>query len=345
MRGAGVQNLFTWSVVTCALAPGCGGARDGTPDDRPTGVESVAPVEQEVAPAGETAPQIEFIEQASIALPEGRLLTGAALSPSGDLVVAWFAGTPGIRVYRGSVSKDILTAEIGRAIGVQFLNERDLEIVDAASGDVVTADTAGVAYSRHGLPGSRQAAAAARTPTGWIVAIPGSDSRPSHLRLPDRSGTWVPDSTYARALGLAGDGREALVWQGFSPLRVWRILAGHDWAPLEFERVTADRFGGNVADPLRASPAIWSVTSVVSVGSGYVGTLANRGTDDRLLLWFDEQGRFVRHVAVEAPFGFVAAAEKAPALIAMRTLNQSELVKYSWDQVSGATPEHKEARR
>lgn len=338
MRGAGVQNLFMWSVLTCALAPGCGGVQEGVPDDRPIDAASVVPAGRE------TAPGIEFTERAAIALPGDRLLSGAALSPSGDLVVAWFAGTPGVRVYRGSASRDILTTEIGHVIGVQFLNERDLEIVDAASGDVVTADTTGVAHSRHSLPGSRQAAAAARTPTGWIVAISGADSMPSHLQLPDGSGTWTPDSAYARTLGLAAGEGEALVWQSFSPFRVWRIPADRDWVPLEFERVSADWFGGNIADALRGSPATWSVTSVVAVGSGYVGTLANRSTDDRLLLWFDEHGRFVRYVTVEAPFGFVTAAAETPVILAMRTLNESELVKYSWERVSGATLGHKEAR-
>ena len=107
--------------------------------------------------------------------------------------------------------------------------------------------------------------------------------------------------------------------------------------------MSGDRFGGEIADALHESPASWSITSVVSVGSGYVETLANRGTDDRLLLWFDERGRFLRYVTVNVPFGFVAAAG-APVMLAVRTLNESELVKYSWERVSGATLEHKEAR-
>lgn len=343
MRRAGVQNLFAWSAVTCALAPGCGGARDGIPDDRPTGVDSVVPVERKIAPARETA-QIEFIEQASIALPEGRLLTGAALSPSGDLVVAWFAGTPGIRVYRGSVSKDILTAETGRVIGVHFRNEKDLEIVDAASRDVVTADTAGVAHSRRGLPGSRRATAAARTVGGWIVAISGSDSMPSHVRLPEESRIWVPDSTYARTLGLAGGGREALVWQSFSPFHAWRIGRGADWIPAKLERVRPGWFADVVAQSLRLDPRIWSSTSVVSVGPEYVQTLAHRGTDERLLLRFDSHGRFLRYTRVEAPFGFVASAGEAPAVLAIRTLNASELVKYSWARVRDSTRSKGEKR-
>lgn len=333
MRRARIQKLFTWSVVTCAFAPGCGGvegAQDGIPDDRWTG-------EGSLVPAGQEAPEIEFTERAAIALPEDRLLSGAALSPSGDLVVAWFAGTPGVRVYRESASRDILATEVGHVTGVQFLNEKDLEIVDAASGDVVTADTTGVAHSRHSLPGSRQAAAAARTPTGWIVAIPGSDPTPSHLRLPDGSGTWVPDSTYARTLGLSGGEGEALVWQSFSPFRVWRIENGTDGIPAELERVNPDWFADAVARSLRLDPGIWSSTSVVGVGPEYVQTLAHRGTDERLLLRFDSNGRFLRYTRVEAPFGFVASAGEAPVVLAVRTLNASELVKYSWDSVPDPT--------
>ncbi|WP_419161135.1 hypothetical protein [Candidatus Palauibacter sp.] len=312
--------------------------QDWIPDDRPTGAESVAPAGREAAP------EIELTEQAAIALPGDRLLNGAALSPSGDLVAAWFAGSPGVRVYGRSAPRDILVAEIGHATGVEFLDEEHFEIVDAASGGVVTADMAGVAHSRRGLPGSRQATAAARTATGWILAISDSNSTPSYLRLPEGKGTWVPDSSYMRTLGLSVGGWGALVWQGFSPFRAWRIGVGREWTSVEFERVSADWFDDDVSSALRASPDIWSVTSVVAVGSGYVQTLANRGTDDRLLLWFDQGGRFLRHVAVNAPFGFVAAAAKAPVMLAMRTLNDSELVKYSWERISGATLEHKEAR-
>lgn len=44
MRRAQIQNLFKWSVVTCAFAPGCGGvegAQDGIPAERLTGEGSV----------------------------------------------------------------------------------------------------------------------------------------------------------------------------------------------------------------------------------------------------------------------------------------------------------------
>lgn len=326
------------SVSICALGAGCGGVQAGTSDDHRSGIESLARVQPEAVP------EIEFTEQTAMTLPEDRLLSGAVLSPSGDLVVAWFLGHPGVRLYDGSTSRDMLVADVGHAIGVEFLDESHLEIVDAASGDVVTADTAGVAHSRRGLPGSQRAAAAARTAAGWVVAVPGSDSTPPHLPWVEASGPWVPDSSYTGTLGLAGDGTGALVWQSFSPLRVWRIGGGSEWASLEFEPVSADRFGGEIADSLQESPASWSITSVVSVGSGYVETLANRGTDDRLLLWFDERGRFLRYVTVNVPFGFVAAATDAPVMLAVRTLNDSELVKYSWERVSGATLEDKEAR-
>jgi len=278
-----------------------------------------------------------------MALPSDHLLKGAALSPSGDLVAAWFAENSGIRAYGGSAPRDLLVEEIGRAVGVEFLTNERFEIVDVASGEVVTADTAGVEYSRRDLRGSRQASAAVRTGTGWILAISDSNSTPSHVKLPQWSGTWTPDSTYTWTLGLSRDRKGALVWQSFSPFRAWRIGVEPEWTSEEFEPVSADWFGDNGAS-LRESPAIWSVTSVIAVGPGYVKTLANRGTDDRLLIWFDKDGQFRRSTSVTAPFGFVAAAAEAPVVLAMRTLNDSELVKYSWERVPGATLEHKEVR-
>lgn len=326
------------SVSMCALGAGCGGEQAGTSDDHRSDVESVARVQPE------TVPEIEFTEQTAIALPEDRLLSGAVLSPSGDLVVAWSMGHPGVRLYDESTSRDMLVADVGHAIGVEFLDENHLEIVDAASGDLVTTDTTGAVRSRRDLPGSRAATAAARTATGWMLAVAGADSAPSHVRLPGGVRAWVPESSYTEPLGLSGSGRAALVWQTLSPFRVWRTGMGPDSLPAEFEPVSVDWFDDELAKQLQQSPALWSATSVATVGPGHVQTLANRGTDDRLLIWFDERGRFVRYVHLEVPFGFVAEAAKAPVMLAMRTLNNSELVKYSWEQVSGAAVHQQEAR-
>ena len=319
------------SVSMCALGAGCGGVQAGISDDHRTGVESLARVQPEAVP------EIEFTEQTAMALPEDRLLSGAVLSPSGDLVVAWFMGHPGVRLYDGSTPRDILVPDVGHAIGVEFLDENHLEVVDAASGDVVTADTAGVAHSRRGLPGSRRAIAAARVANGWILATSGSDSTPSDLRMPKGRGAWVPDSSYASTLGLSGGGRAAFVWQGSSPFRVWRLGGGTDGIPAELAQVSPDWFTDEVAQSLRLDSGIWSSTSVVAVGPGYVQTLAHRGTDERLLLRFDSHGRFLRYTKVEAPFAFVASATEAPAALAVRTLNASELVKYSWARVQDST--------
>ena len=326
------KDLHVSSVVVCVLSLGCG-PPDAIPDDRPTAGSDVS------ATTG-----IEFVEQTAILLPRDRLLTGAALSPSGDLVVARFARNRGVRLYGESTARDILVNEVDEAIGLEFLSEERLEVVDAASGHVLTTDTKGAVDSRRVLSGSRHATAAARTATGWILAIADSDSTPSRLQLPDEGRIWVPDSSYSRTLGLSGGRGEALVWQDSSPFRVWRIGVGAEWPPVAFEPVSVDWFDDDVASALGQSPTIWSVTSVVAVESGYVQTMANRGTDDRLLLWFNERGRFLRYARIQVPFGFVTAAANAPMILAIRTLNDSELVKYSWEQVSGATVQQKEAR-
>ncbi len=270
---------------------------------------------------------IKLTERMSVAVPQGRLLRNAALSPSGELIVAWFHADPGVRVYRGVVATDILAHEVGRAIGVGFLDEARLEIVDAAAGAVVVADTAGDVLSRRWLPTARGASAAARTVTGWFLALPGS--APPRIQLPGGRGAWTPDSTYMRTLALAAGDDEVIVWQSSSPFHTWRI--GMNSVPAELERITPGWFADDVAHSLRLDAGIWSSTSVVAVGSGYVQTMAHRGTDRRLLLWFDSLGRFVRHAAMDAPFGLVASAADAPVVLAVRTLNTTELVKYSWE--------------
>ncbi|WP_419163212.1 hypothetical protein [Candidatus Palauibacter sp.] len=220
---------------------------------------------------------IELTEQVRVPVPERRLLRGAVLSPSGELIVAWFDRVPGVRVYHGAVATDILVHDVDYPVGVGFLDEGRMEIVDAASGDVVLADTAGNVISRRSLPTARESDAAARTASGWFLVFP--DSVPPRVRMPDSHGAWIPDSTYTRVLSLAASGHEALVWQSFSPFRVWRIGSGigsgTDWIPVELERVTPDWFANDVAQSLRLDPGIWSSTSVVAIGPGYVQTLAH----------------------------------------------------------------------
>ena len=332
--------MFICSVVLGALASGCRDAQDGIRDN------SLAGSEHAIRGGREAVSEVVFTEQTTIPLPKDRQLIGAALSPSGDFVAAWFARTPGVRVFGGPVPKHILAADIEQATGVEFLNDELLEILDAASGDAVTAGIGGVVHARRHLPGSRQATAAARTATGWTLAIADADSVPSHLRLPQEGGEWVPDPIYTGALGLgvSGERREALVWQALSPFGAWQIGSSPEEASVEFEPMSPDWFNDAVASAMRQTPALWSLTSVVAVGSGYVQTLANRGTDDRVLLWFDERGRFLRYVHLQVPFGFIAAAARAPVMLAIRTLNNSELVKYSWEHVSGETVHQQEAR-
>ena len=282
-----------------------------------------------------TEATIEFTEQLTVAVGEGELLQGAALSPSGRLIAAWFHGVPGIRLYRGSVATDVPVRHVGQAIGVSFLGERTKESVDAAEGQVIVADTAGSVVSRRNLPAAREADAAARTELGWFLAL--TDAVPPRIRMPSEHGTWMPDSTYSRAVALGADDAAGLVWQSFSPFRVWRIGADTDWLPVEFQRISPDWFDGDIASSVRLNPGIWSTTSVVSIGPGYVHTLANRATDRRLLLWFDSHGRFERYSTVDAPIGFVAGAAGARVVLAVRTLNTTEFVKYSWEEVADAT--------
>ncbi|WP_419862007.1 hypothetical protein [Candidatus Palauibacter sp.] len=258
-------------------------------------------------------------------------MLGAVLSPSGALIAAWFRGFPGVRVYHGVAATDILLRDVGQAIGVGFLDEERLEIVDAAGGDIVVADTAGRVVSRRRLQRLAGAGAAARTASGWFLAFP--DSSPPVFQLPAGRGLWTPDSTYTRAVSLGSGDAEALVWQSFSPFRAWRIGAGTHWLPVEFQQVSPDWFDEDVAGSVRLNPGIWSATSVVSIGPGYVQTLADRGTDRRLLLWFDSHGRFVRHGTIDAPFGFVASGTESCIVLAVRTLNTIELVKYYWEEV------------
>ncbi len=311
---------------------------DSSADDSWNKVPPLAglPAQSTESEESNAADMIELTEQMSVQIPEGRLLRGAALSPSGEVIAAWFDAVRGIRIYDGAIARDLLTRALGQAIGVAFLDETRLEVVDAVGGDVVIADTAGNILSRRSLSGAGEAGSAARAASGWFLTV--SDSASARVQLPGGRGAWSPDSTYTATLAVSAAGHDAIVWQSFGSFRAWRIGSGTDWVPVEFQQITANWFDDGIASSLRLDPGIWSTTSVVVIGSaGYVQTVAHRGTDQRLLLWFDSRGRFRTHTTLEAPFGFVASAAEASTVIAVRTLNASELVTYSWESVQDST--------
>ena len=155
--------------------------------------------------------------------------------------------------------------------------------------------------------------------------------------MPDGQDAWIPDSTYAGSIALSANGHDALVWQSFNPFRVWRIGGVTDQPPVKFQQVTGDWFDNNIARSLHLDPGIWNTTSVVAIGPGYAQTMAHRGTDQRLLLWFNSNGRFARYTTVDAAFGLVDSATIGPVVLAIRTLNNTELVKYSWERVPDST--------
>ncbi len=87
------------------------------------------------------------------------------------------------------------------------------------------------------------------------------------------------------------------------------------------------------APPLPIPPeslSTWRAQAAVPLDCGVLLPLANLAGDQRLLLRFDNSGRFRLLTAVDAPIGFVASRPDAQELIAARRVGALELVRYSW---------------
>ncbi len=64
--------------------------------------------------------------------------------------------------------------------------------------------------------------------------------------------------------------------------------------------------------------------------SGFVQTIADLRSDRRSLLLFGSDGRFIRSTQLDIPMAFVSADPMAHRLIALRDIDERELVEYRW---------------
>jgi hypothetical protein len=108
-----------------------------------------------------------------------------------------------------------------------------------------------------------------------------------------------------------------------SPFRVWVVRNAQALLRLDPPAALRDSLGG--PDTLR-----WVSLSTHALDSGYVQHFADLNGDERILMLYALDGRAIRSLRVDAPFGLLANDPVRRELLAYRRINRPELVVYRW---------------
>lgn len=118
------------------------------------------------------------------------------------------------------------------------------------------------------------------------------------------------------------------------------LLLTHLTAPFEVLRVDPRTGGVDTLATPAADAAVdaalpdtlagWRALPAVALDCGWLLTLTDLASDQRLLLRYDPAGTLARVTPLEAPFGLVAGRPAAATLLAARRAGAMELVWYAW---------------
>lgn len=190
-----------------------------------------------------------------------------------------------------------------------------IELVDATTGRVIVLDSTGVLRDWRQLETPGRISSATMTPCGWILA--GSEGGEGWA-WPEKAGR-VASLGPMKGVTLTNTGPHVVATEGEAPFRIatWRCddLGGR---PRPFGGLTGES----------PAVAVGSLPAFV-VGGVVLRTLADLGSDRRVLQVFGLGGELMQERVVEVPMGFVAANCRGRVL-AVRRLERTEIAIYRW---------------
>jgi hypothetical protein len=190
-----------------------------------------------------------------------------------------------------------------------------VELVDAITGRVIVLDSVGVLRDWRQLETPGRISSATMTPCGWILA--GSDG--------GEGWTWPEKGGRAASLGpmtgvtLTNTGPHVVATEVEVPFRIMTWRCDHPRArPQPFGGLTPE----DLVVPLAGLPAF-------VVGGVVLRTLADLGSDRRVIQVFELGGQLIQERVVELPMGLVAATCRGRVL-AVRRFERTEIAIYRW---------------
>jgi len=256
--------------------------------------------------------------------------SGASASSSGAFVV-WSQSTSQALVFSQQL---LIEIDIGLGmvpVGGQLLaNGQAIELVDGENGRVVRYDTSGVVIGEYDIPQigdsirledasfTRLALyVGGRSPSSSYVVL--KVVPPQFQLLAEFPGS----STEPRQFHLSAYGDHVLVTEQDPPFSTVVLGRGRSR-----DRIVPGQAAGLHSDS--SSTSRYVSLPMIALDHGFIQTISNIKSDDRIILLFNKAGRFLRKHAIPVPMGFMAASVETQTVLAMRVTDRAELVLYEW---------------
>lgn len=282
---------------------------------------------------GDRFPRLALEESRTIQLPPAFRVGGGAVAESGA-VLYWNDAGRGVVVDRGS-SIEILCGEfLSPPVAAAFVSgDSAIEIVYGVERAIFRATSYQSCDRVQNARSLSEILNAARWPGGWVLGGIDSTGLPTVTALDSLGGVqWLMHADTSRTDPANPRFGHMSPWSGGIilasiawPFR-WRVVPGeplnHPSAPYS----DTIRGLGLEVDEFTE----WAGLPVVELDSGYIQTLADMRSDQRILVLFDHAGTPVRHRVLDVPLGIVASNPTAHLLLVLRRTDRLELVVYLW---------------
>lgn len=278
-------------------------------------------------------PALQLDEVLSHHLPPGAEVGGASLSADGERLVAWQPGSHDLLLFgRGFTAvRKVASPEASGSpvVGAAFLDHEVIRVVhrNGSLSCLSWRESAGHACGVLPVSGIRSVATGAGG--WWLVADTETNEGLALYRMSNGPASdptpIMPLAATTERIFLSAFGSDALVAFRDPPHTVWRIGA-------DGRIVASMQPVGQATDVAADShpPPNWMGLNAFGLGPGILHVVADVTSDVRLLIVYDCGGQPMSNRIIHAPFGFIAVASDAPVIAALRTLQETELVLYSW---------------
>lgn len=257
-------------------------------------------------------------EAASVILPSNVVPEHLAGSESGAFIV-WGRGQRGVWLFQPAThsGSDLRVDELDQVAGVSFVTDTTFEVVDAGLSEILVFGITGDLLERRKFDRADSLAHVFRVSNQWMgvtryearVALRGlEDGATNTLEIPGFAGRG--------AFHISSDANAFLFSLVSDPFTIVRAPL----ITLQLETWPAQNF------PFEHDR--WIALPPVGVGKGYLQTLVDPASDDRLLIRFDQHGRVLRASPLAIPIAIVGASATGNKVFVARNVGTIEIVIY-----------------
>ena len=274
----------------------------------------------------EALPPLSLARVASWALPEEYQASGVAVSSDAKQLMVWTSRSSQILIRKEFREYEVTLVGLQGFLAAAFEDDTLIQVVDPYGKRIIRVSTRGTRLASWPLQGYR-VLAAHRGEDTWFVALQESredtvpiivEVAPGVARehhLPDSVGVSVRD-----VIHLTAHGGGVFVSTSRPPFRIVFVPG----EPRTASDIRAIR------DIELDSTRSWVALPILPLDRAYVQTIADLGSDRRLIRLIDCRGAEARTLELDAPIGFVASVPRHRILVSVDAVEGVQVAVYEW---------------